>query len=67
MTPKEKAYELCYKFMIHNSYQSIVWWNAKICAELAVNEIINIKLLWFQKDTKELDYWNEVKNEIQIL
>lgn len=64
MTPKEKAYELCYKFMICNSYQAIVWHNARICAELAVDEIINIKLLWFQKDTKELDYWNEVKKEI---
>ena len=53
--------------MICNSYQAIVWYNAKICASIAVDEVISIKLLWYQKDTKELDYWNEVKKEIQIL
>jgi len=65
MTTEEKALELCNKFMICNSYQDIVWYNARICAEIAVNEIISIELLWYQKDTKELDYWNEVKQKIQ--
>ena len=66
MTPKAKALELCNKFMICNSYQAIVWYNAKICASIAVDEVISIKLLRYQKDTKELDYWNEVKKEIKL-
>lgn len=41
MTPKEKGIELVDKFMIHNSYQSIVYYNAKQCALIAVDEIIN--------------------------
>jgi hypothetical protein len=66
LTAKEKAKELVDKFMLHNSYQSIVWYNAKQCALLAVDEII--------KETKLHDktiyqhgrtaYWQEVKQEI---
>jgi len=56
MTPKEKAYELCYKFMICNSYQAMVWHNARICAEIAVDELI--------KETGS-KYWYNVKLEIQ--
>lgn len=33
-------------------------------ALIAVNEIISIKLLWFQKDTKDIDFWKEVKEEL---
>jgi hypothetical protein len=29
-----------------------------------VAEIIGVKLLWFQKDTKEIEYWQKVRNEI---
>lgn len=65
---EEKALELVFKFAnICNSYGIIVWYNAKICALIAVDEIISIKLLWFQKNTKDLDYWNEVKKEINKL
>ena len=42
MTPKAKALELCNKFMICNSYQAIVWYNAKICASIAVDEVISV-------------------------
>ena len=66
MTPKEKAEKLINKFTAIEDGEMYIG-KAKQCAELAVDEIINIKLLWFQKDTKELDYWNEVKKEIQKL
>ena len=63
-----KALELVFKYQnICNSYGTITWYNAKICATITVDEIISIKLLWFQKDTKELDYWNKVKLEIEKL
>jgi hypothetical protein len=64
MTPEEKAKELVYKYW---DIEDIDFLKSKQCAELAVDEIINIKLLWYQKDTKELDYWNEVKKEIKLL
>ena len=38
--------------------------SAKRCALITVNEIIGIKLLWFQKDTESLDYWQEVRQEL---
>ena len=34
------------------------------CALITVDEIIGIKLLWFQKDTESLDYWQEVRQEL---
>jgi hypothetical protein len=55
MTPKEKAKELVDKFI------------AIQCALIAVDEIISIKLLWFQKDTQDLDYWQQVKQELEKL
>jgi len=69
MTPKEKALELCNKFMISNSYQAIVWHNARICALIAVDEIIKTHLL-SEKNTfgiHPVDYWQEVKQEIELL
>ena len=69
MTPKEKAEELLDKFM--NTFyktQEFVWKStAKHFVLITVDEIISIKLLWYQKDTKELDYWKEVKQEIEKL
>ena len=38
--------------------------SAKRCSLITVDEIIGIKLLWFQKDTKELDFWQDVKQEL---
>jgi hypothetical protein len=76
MTPKEKAKELIKKYAClarGESYED--WINKDIVFDyidcqntlIAVDEIIAIKLLWYQKDTKELDYWNEVKQEIEKL
>ena len=63
LTPKEKTKELIEKFSdLEDREMYIV--KAKQCALIAVNEIISIKLLWFQKDTKDLDYWQEVRQEL---
>ena len=37
---------------------------AKRCALITLDEIISIKLLWFQKDTEILDFWQEVRQEL---
>ena len=70
LTPKQKAEELYDSFSKHAKYwdcyndMPLEINHVKQCALIAVNEIIKIKLLWFQKDTKELDYWQEVKEEL---
>ena len=70
MTPKEKAEELVDKYLPWTrdwDIEKYAFLNAKQCALIAVDEITSIKLLWFQKDTKELNYWQEVKQEIEKL
>ena len=62
MTPKEKAKELVEKYDETLTYIESKS-KAKQCASIAVDEIISIKLLWFQKDTEHLDFWKEVKQE----
>ena len=67
LTPKEKAKELFSKYQniyITEDSMGIDDELAKQCALIAVNEIISIKLLWFQKDTEHLDFWKEVKEEL---
>jgi hypothetical protein len=62
MTPREKAKELFEKFRIH----SPVWEvkdDAKKCALIAVNEILGLIFL----SQAEINYWQEVKHEIQNL
>jgi hypothetical protein len=61
-TPKEKAAELIDKFTYWNTSEAE---REGIKSALhCVAEIIGVKLLWFQKDTKEIEYWQEVRNEI---
>lgn len=70
MTPKEKAEELVLKYLRLQEKDSYNWFHtnlAKQCALITVDEITSIKLLWYQKDTKELDYWKQVKQEIENL
>ena len=70
LTPKEKAKELYTLFSKHAKYwdcyndSPLEINHTKQCALIAVNEIISIKLLWFQKDTEHLDFWKEVKEEL---
>ena len=66
MTPKEKAKELVNKFRIS---KAITESYSKQCALIAVDEIINTHLL-SEKDIfgiHPVDYWNEVKQEIEAL
>ena len=63
MTSKEKAKELVEKFSDLEDREMYIL-KAKQCALIAVDEIISIKLLWFQKDTEYLDFWKEVKEEL---
>ena len=71
MTPKEKAEELVHRFRKyvdftdendHTSLKAIIS-NSKQCAIIAVDEIINIRLLFFD----EKEYWQKVKTEIENL
>ena len=67
LTPKEKAKELFSKYQniyLTEDSMGIDDELSKECALIAVDEIISIKLLWFQKDTEHLDFWKEVKEEL---
>ena len=71
MKPIAKAENLIDKFTPNTriwNNEKKVWEDciesAKRCALITVNEIIGIKLLWFQKDTEILDYWQEVRQEL---
>lgn len=73
MKPKEKAKDLFDKMCLaiatektqEGYFTNII--HAKQCALIAVDEITSVKLLWYQKNTNELDYWQEIKNEIEKL
>jgi hypothetical protein len=67
MTPKEKALELVHKFLnckdYSNSYYVIpIQEDATRCALIAVDEI-----LWMASHYVTIQYWNEVKQEIEKL
>lgn len=60
-SPKEKAEELVYKFMDTR----IPWKQSKLCALIAVDEILNINSV--DKDFSLSHYWLDVKDEIENL
>ena len=61
MIPKDKARQLVNKMWIHAlPNENGSWKNAKQCALIAVNEII-------QNFFSNFDYWEEVKQEIEKL
>ena len=68
MTPQEKAQELVDKFrneitsFLSDNMKKI---NAKKCALIAVDEILNINSV--DKDFSLSFYWQDVKDEIQNL
>jgi len=68
MTPKDKAQELVDKFrneitsFLGDNMKKI---NAKKCALIAVDEILNINSV--DKDFSLSFYWQDVKDEIQNL
>jgi hypothetical protein len=65
MTPKEKAKELVDKFMPHSNGNSNNN-EAKQCALIAVDEILNNNKILFE-DVLNDQYWQEVKQEIELL
>ena len=86
MTPKEKAFELAHKFRLleirtsENSHMMISMADAKQCALIAVDEILETtKVKWatqrkflngeykFWKGVAYKKYWQEVKQEIENL
>ena len=74
MTPKEKAQELVGKFKYNtrafnetNGWEDTIF-NAKQCALIAVDEILEMDLPILEEDAdKFYDYWQEVKQEIEQL
>ena len=70
MTPKEKAEQLFFKYRnLENKDSFINNYNAKKCALIAVDEIINNSLEYMgcRPEEGEIIYWQEVKQEIQKL
>ena len=76
MTPREKAQELVNKFLLYsddgdlkNKYWKIR--NAKQCGLIAVNEILNSVMIWWEIPVKDpyfitqKNYWLDVKLEIE--
>ena len=67
MTPKEKAWELYHKYRtLEGKFGEKVLYNyeAKECALIAVDEIINDNPNIYDSDRLNYKYWNEVKQEI---
>ena len=72
MTPKEKSEELVrkyYTFGLNNPAQSFSWYECKQCALIAVDDILEIlySLKLGNALSEELDYWEQVKHEINNL
>jgi hypothetical protein len=63
MTPKEKAKELV-EAMAFSCRECDYEAKAKQCALIAVDEILSV--IWINLDD-EVDYWAEVKQEIEKL
>lgn len=71
-TPKEKAKELVNKYFYNSDllYEDLTWIQAKECALIAVNEIINANPHSNPLNTdvySTMDYWQDVKKEIENL
>jgi hypothetical protein len=73
MTPRQKAEELVrkyYSFGLNNPAQSFSWYECKQCALIAVDEIIlaNPHSNTFTNvEYSTMEYWKEVKQEIEKL
>ncbi len=74
MTPKEKAKELFDKFRVkvhdRDGTSAMNGFEAKQCALIAVDEILDLKhivTLRRNMHEMELEYWDEVKQEIENL
>ena len=65
MTPKEKAIELAEKMAIYHWTNVCNYEEAKQCALIAVDEILNINSV--DKDYDLSYFWEEVKQELEKL
>jgi preprotein translocase subunit SecE len=67
MTAKEKAKELINKYFKESDllYEDLTWTQAKECALITVDEILNV----IEDNCLEYDdnYWQEVKQELEKL
>jgi hypothetical protein len=62
MTPQQKAIELLTKYRRHLPVNTVTDLEAKVCALIAVEEIINI---WEYSDTQEKWWWQQVRKEVE--
>lgn len=74
MTPKEKAKALYDRFSLHTTHLldpevEKVKWNAKQCALIAVDEILNDYEIFNEKHKsyKVPSFWQDVKRELENL
>ena len=70
LTPKEKAKELVEKFAKYSWHDETGFKDGsdKECALIAVDEILNaIDWHQFEAPNKQLEYWEQVKQEINNL
>ena len=71
MTPKEKAEELVQKFEEYGwlDEKTSMWESAKQCAIIAVDEIIETFIPKNNRNylCEEIEYWQQVRTEIQNL
>jgi hypothetical protein len=70
MTPKEKAEELIRKYYtwgINKEGQTLSWLEAKQCVLIGIEEILNTlySIPFGNALDNELEYWEEVKQEIK--
>ena len=67
MTPKEKAKELLERMTVHHWTDVCDSEGAKQCALIAVDEILTTlyDLKFGNAVVEELDYWEDVKQEIE--
>jgi hypothetical protein len=67
MTPKEKAEDLVFKYdFLQAVIEGFSFYDAKQCALIAVDEILNNNKILFE-DVLNDQYWQEVKQEIELL
>tara|TARA_R100000541_G_scaffold39136_1_gene46963 strand:- start:393 stop:614 length:222 start_codon:yes stop_codon:yes gene_type:complete len=73
MTPKEKAENLLFKFKKIDSDSEMFDgfkmkdFYAQRCALIAVNEILDSTIYYFEDNDTFVNYWQEVKKEIEKL
>ena len=67
MTPKEKAEEITLKYYKLGEHLYIPMSFAKQCALILVNSILDKSIYYFNNDDLFLEYYQEVKQEINKL